>query len=246
MAVPTSRATLISYCKRQLGDGVISLNVSADQESDAIDNALQYYQDYHYDSIQRTYVSHQVTASDITNKYISINDSITGIINIFPVSDSSTTNMFNLRYQIHLNDLFDLMGVSMSHYFLTESQLAAIDNVLVGSHPFDYSRHMDRLFIHMDWAKDISANEYLVIECYRVIDPETYTQVYNDRWLKKYATALLKKQWGQNLIKYDGMTLPGGLTYNGSTILDAATTEIETLESEMSLAYELPLDFLTG
>ena len=246
MAVPTSRATLITYCKRQLGDGVIALNVSTDQESDAIDNALQYYQDYHYDSIQKTYVSHQVTASDITNKYISINDSITGVINIFPVSASSTTNMFNLRYQIRLHELFDLMQVSMTNYFLTESQLATIDNVLVGSHPFDFNRHMDRLFIRMDWANDINADEYLIIECYKIIDPDTYTQVYNDRWLKRYATALLKKQWGQNLIKYDGMTLPGGLTYNGSTILDAATTELETLETEMSTAYELPLDFLTG
>ena len=246
MAVPTSRATLISYCKRQLGDGVIALNVSTDQESDAIDNALQYYQDYHYDSIQKTYVSHPVTETNIDDKYITIDDSITGIINIFPVSSSSTTNMFNLRYQIRLNDLFDLMQVSMTHYFLTESQLATIDNVLVGSHPFDFNRHMDRLFIRMDWANDINADEYLIIECYKIIDPDTYTQVYNDRWLKRYATALLKKQWGQNLIKYDGMTLPGGLTYNGSTILDSATAELETLETEMSMAYELPLDFLTG
>ena len=98
----------------------------------------------------------------------------------------------------------------------------------------------------MDWANDINADEYLIIECYKIIDPDTYTQVYNDRWLKRYATALLKKQWGQNLIKYDGMTLPGGLTYNGSTILDSATAELETLETEMSMAYELPLDFLTG
>ena len=246
MAVPTSRATLISYCKRQLGDGVVTINISTDQESDAIDNALQYYQDYHYDAIQRTYVSHQVTSTDKTNKYITIDDSITGIINVFPVSSSSSTNMFDIRYQIRLNDLFDLVNVSMTQYHMTKSQLALIDDVLVGSHPYDYSRHMDRLHIHMDWTNDIELSEYLILECYKILDPETYTQVYNDRWLKRYATALMKRQWGQNLIKYDGMTLPGGLTYSGSTILDAATTEIETLESEMSLAYELPLDFLTG
>ena len=246
MAAPTSRATLLSYCKRQRGDGVIDINISTDQEQDAIDNALQFYQDYHYDAIERTYVQHQITADDKTNKYLSVSDAITGIVNIFPFSSSSTTNLFDIRYQLRLTDLYDLTDVNLSRYGMIQSRLGDIDKMLVGAHPFDYNRHMDRIYIHMDWTNDIKVDEYLILECYRILDPETYKQIYNDRWLKRYTTSLIKKQWGLNLIKYDGMTLPGGLTYSGSTILDAATEEISTLEEEIHLTFELPLNFIVG
>ena len=246
MAVPTSRATLITYCKRQLGDGVIDINISTNQESDIVDDALQYYQDYHYDATERTFITQQVSAADITNKYLSISDSILGISNVYPISASSTTNLFNVRYQIRLQDIFDLTNFEMLHYNMVQKNLSLIDDLLVGRHPYEYQRHMDRLYIYMDWTNDIDADEYVLIECHRLIDPETYTQVYNDRWLKQYTTSLMKRQWGQNLMKYDGMTLPGGLTYNGSAIYDQASTEISELQTEMQLSYEEFAVLLTG
>ena len=246
MAVPTSRATLITYCKRQLGDGVIDINISTNQESDIVDDALQYYQDYHYDATERTFITQQVSAADITNKYLSISDSIIGISNVYPISTSSTTNLFSIRYQLRLQDIFDLTNVEMLHYVMVQKNLALIDDLLVGRHPYEYQRHMDRLYIYMDWTTDIDADEYVLIECHRLIDPETHEQVYNDRWLKQYTTSLMKRQWGQNLMKYDGMTLPGGLTYNGSAIYDQANTEINELQTEMQLSYEEFPMFLTG
>ena len=246
MAVPNSRATLIGYCKRRLGDGLIDINITTDQESDVMDDALSYYQDYHYDAIHRTFLKHQVTADDKTNAYISIGTSITGVINVYPIDSSSTVNMFDLRYQLRLNDLFDFSSTQMMHYAMVSSHLSTIDNLLVGMHPFDFSRHEDKLYIYMDWTNDVDLNEYLLIECYSILDPDTYTSVYNDRWLKRYATALMKQQWGTNLSKYEGLQLPGGVTYSGATLMQEATTEIETLETQMQMNYEEMPQFLIG
>ena len=246
MAVPNSRATLISYCKRKLGDGVIDINLSADQEGDVIDDALQYYQDYHYDAITRNYLKHQVTASDKTNKYISIGTSVTGVSNVFPVESNSNVNMFDLRYQLRLNDLYDFTDVKLLHYAMVSGHMETIDNLMVGHHPFQFSRHQDRLYIYMDWANDVAVDEYLLIEVHEILNPDTYTSVYNDRWMKRYATALMKKQWGSNLSKFEGLQLPGGITYSGATLMQEATTEIETLETQMQMNYEEMPHMLIG
>lgn len=246
MAVPNSRETLISYCKRKLGDGVIDINVSTDQEGDVVDDALQYYQDYHYDAISRSYLKHQVTASDKTNKYIAIGTSVTGVSNVFPVESSSNVNMFDLRYQLRLNDLYDFTDTQMVHYAMVSGHMETIDNLMVGHHPFQFSRHEDRLYIYMDWTNDVAEDEYLVIEVHEILDPDTYTSVYNDRWLKRYSTALMKKQWGTNLSKFEGLQLPGGITYSGATMLQEATTELETLETQMQMNYEEMPHMLIG
>tara|TARA_Y100000817_G_scaffold271952_1_gene230857 strand:- start:269 stop:1015 length:747 start_codon:yes stop_codon:yes gene_type:complete len=240
MAIPSSRSQLISFCKRKLGHGVIDINISTDQEDDIIDEALQYYRDYHVDAIQRTYLKHQLTSTDITNKYISISDAITGVVKVFPVGGTNVTNnsMFNVKYQLRLSDLFDLADVEMIHYSMVMEHLEFIDNLLVGTKTFDYNRHMDRLYIYMDWDSDINVDDYLVLEVYQVIDPSTYTNVYNDLWLKRYTTALMKKQWGQNLKKFDSITLPGGITYNGQSLYDEAVSEIENLESTILLSHD--------
>ena len=240
MAIPSSRSQLISFCKRKLGHGVIDINISTDQEDDIIDEALQYYRDYHVDAIQRTYLKHQLTSADITNKYISISDAITGVVKVFPVGGTNVTNnsMFNVKYQLRLSDLFDLADVEMIHYSMVMEHLEFIDNLLVGTKTFDYNRHMDRLYIYMDWDSDVNADDYLVLEVYQVIDPSTYTNVYNDLWLKRYTTALMKKQWGQNLKKFDSITLPGGITYNGQSLYDEAVSEIENLESTILLSHD--------
>ena len=246
MAVPNSRATLISYCKRRLGSGMIDINITTDQEGDVVDDALQYYQDYHYDSIVRSFLKHQVTTTDKTNKYISIGTSVTGVINVYPISSGSTINMFDLRYQMRLNDLHDFSDVQMQHYSMVSQNLEMIDHLLVGKHPFDFSRHQDRLHIHMDWTNDVETDEYLLVEAYEILDPNTYVSVYNDRFLKRYATALMKRQWGQNLSKFEGLQLPGGVTYSGATLMQEATTEIETLETQMQMNYEEMPQFLIG
>ena len=244
----TSRATLINYCKRRLGDPVVELNIDDTQIQDRIDDALQYYQDYHYDGIERVYLKHQVTSTDITNKYISITDAIVGVINVFPVTDTaySTVNMFDMRYQLHLSDLYDFSDVSMLHYSMVMQHLSLLDDYLVGKAQFDYATHTDKLHLYIDWANDITVDEYIVIECYRILDPETYAQVYDDMWLKRYATALIKRQWGQNLSKFDGITLPGGLTYNGQAILESANEEITTLEEQMESSFGGQLGIMVG
>ena len=248
MAIPSSRATLISYCKRKLGHGVIDLNISTDQEEDALDEALQYYQDYHVDAIQRTYLKHQLTSTDITNEYISISDSITGVVKVFPIGGTNVTtnSMFDMKYQLRLNDLFDLADVEMIHYSMVMNHLEFIDNLLIGTKTFDYNRHMDRLYVYMDWEDDVEVGDYMVLEVYKVIDPGTHGNVYNDLWLKRYTTALLKRQWGQNLKKFDSITLPGGITYNGQSLYDEANAEIENLESTILTSHDTLPSMIIG
>ncbi len=271
MSVPSTRKTLIDYCLRRLGSPVIDINIegqeydpdgtenttndytnneSASQIQDRIDDALQYYQEYHYDAIKKVFLKYQITQTDIDNQYITVSsmasDTITGITKIFPISDSSsgTVNMFDLNYQLRLNDLFDLMDVELLHYTMVNQHLSTIDHLLSGTHHFEFDRHDNKLYIYMDWENDVTVDEYICVECYAIIAPNA--SVYNDRWLKQYSTALLKKQWGENLIKYDGVTLPGGVTYNASGILSAATDEITTLETEMQTRYEEMPQFLVG
>lgn len=246
MATPTNRATLITYCKQRLGHPVIELNLNDDQISDRIDDALQYYRDYHNDATEHLYLKHQVTATDISNQYIAIDDSIIGVVNVYPVTDDAnygTVNMFDMRYQMRLNDLFDFNDVSILHYTMVTQHLDLIQDYFEGKAPFDYARHMDKLKLYIDWTNDINADEYIVIECYKAIDT---ANVYNDMWLKRYATALIKKQWGENLSKFDGITLPGGITYNGGRILEDANAEIEKLETEIELNHGGLLTMLTG
>ena len=246
MAVPNSRATLISYCKRKLGDGVIDINISTEQEGDVIDDALQYYQDYHYDAITRNYLKHQVTADDKTNKYIAIGTSVTGVSNVFPVESNSNVNMFDLRYQLRLNDLYDFTDVQMMHYSMVSGHMETIDNLMVGHHPFQFSRHQDRLYIYMDWTNDVAVDEYLLIEVHEILNPDTYTSVYNDRWMKRYATALMKKQWGSNLSKFESIQLPGGVSFNGQQLFDQAQDEILKIEEEIQVKFEEPPGFIVG
>ena len=248
MATPNSRATLISFCKRKLGDGVVDINISTEQEEDIIDEALQYYQDYHVDAIQRTFLKHQVTADDVTNEYITISDTITGIVKVFPTggTDVSTNSMFDMKYQLRLNDVFDLADIEMINYTMVMEHLEFIDNLLVGTKTFDYNRHMDRLYIYMDWENDVNVGDYMVMEVYQIIAPNTYTSVYNDLWLKRYTSALMKKQWGQNLKKFDSITLPGGITYNGQSLYDEASTEIETLETAILTSHDTLPSMIIG
>jgi len=248
MAVPNSRQTLIDYCLRTLGEPVLEVNVDEDQLSDRIDEALQFYQEYHSDAIYKVYHKHQITAADISNEYISIPDAITTVQRIFPLNDeNSSINMFDARYQIHLNDIFDLRNAgALSNYYQTQQYMSTIDLLLNGTEQVRFNRHMNRLYIDADWGEDLKENDYVIVDAYRIVDPDTHTDVYNDMFLKRYAVALIKKQWGANLIKFEGMQLPGGVTLNGRQLYDDAVTEIAAVEEQMQLKYEMPPDFFMG
>ena len=247
MAIPTSRSEFKEYCLRALGKPVISINVDDDQVEDRIDEALKYYGDYHFDATEKIYYKYQVQEVDKTNKYIRLPENIIGAINLFSIGDPSVRadDLFNIRYQIALNDLYTLTSVSLVPYYMTMQHLSVIQELLVGRQPIRFSRHRNLLHIDMDW-NTINAGEYLVVECYQVIDPEVYTDVWGDRWLARYAEQLIKRQWGNNLKKFGGMQMPGGITFNGQQIYDEADAEIKKMEEEMILSYSLPVMDMIG
>ena len=249
MAKPNSRQTFIDYCLRSLGAPVVEINVDDDQVEDRVDEALQFYQHYHSDAIEKVYLKHQITADDMTNGYIAINDLVTDVVRVMPIRDTMATNsLFDVKYQIHLNDVYNLgfLG-SLVDYEMTQQWLSLLDRIMDSDDKhISFERHKNRLRIDMDWSQEVAVDQYLVIECYRIIDPDTFTDVYNDYYLKKYATALIKQQWGQNLLKFEGMTMPGGVQFNGRQIYEDAQQDIEKLTEEVRLNWEQPVDFYTG
>ena len=250
MAKPNSRSTLIDYCLRALGAPVIEINLDDDQIGDRIDEALQFYQHYHADAIEKVYLKHQITQVDIDNKYIPLNDLITDVVQVLPLRDNKNTgdSMFDVRYQMHLNDVYNLgfMG-SLVEYEMTQQFLSLLDMVIDNDQKhISFDRHKNQLRIDMDWGSEVEVGHFVIIECYRILNPDTFTDVYNDYFLKKYATALLKMQWGMNLLKFEGMQMPGGVTFNGRQLFDDAKEEIQKLEEEVRLNWEQPVDFYTG
>ena len=247
MAQVTTREQLKDYCLRRLGSPVIEINVDDDQVEDRIDDAFQFYREYHYDAVEMVYLKYQFTQQDITNQYIPVPDTVVGVNRILPFSNKSDgTNIFSIRYQILLNDLYSLMSTQIIYYYQVKQELELINQVLVGVKPIRFNRHMNRLYIDMDWTGDAAVGDYIIVECYRILDPETYRDVYNDMFLKRYCTALIKRQWGENLKKFNGVQLPGGVTINADKIYEDALDEIKQIESDMQSRFELPVDFFTG
>ena len=320
MASVTTRQELIDYCLRRLGHPVIEINLDDDQIEDRIDDAFQFYREYHFDAVEEVYLKTQITSSNLVlttntantfssgeivtgatsgvsatlvnlptsgnvlyvfnttedssftagetitgatsgntavvssftkgsfdNKYFDVSDAVTGISKVLPFFDrTSGINLFDIRYQMLVQDLYNLMSVDMIHYTMIQNHLQMINMLLVGVKPFRFNRHMNRLYVDMDWSKDAAIGDYLIINAYRILDPATYAEVYNDMFLKRYATALIKKQWGENLKKFEGVQLPGGVTLNGQKIFDEAVSEIQQIEQEMQSRFELPVDFFVG
>lgn len=244
---PASREEFKDFCLRRLGAPLLEINVADEQVEDCIEIALQYYHDYHYDGTQKVYLAHQVTQTDITNKYLSIPETVIGVINIFDIGDSySTNNLFNLRYQIALNDLFAFNYGPFAPYYMALQNVALAEELFVGKQSLRFNRHTNRLYIDMDWNSKVEIGEYIIVEGYQILDPETYTDVWNDMWLKRYATAQIKKQWGLNLKKFDGIAMPGGVTFNGQKIWDEAEEELTKLEDEMINSFSLPINDMLG
>ena len=336
MTQPTSRATLKDYAKRQLGHPVVELNLDDDQMEDRMDDALEYFQEYHFDATEPTFLKHQITGStlkltanvvftagetitggttgvratvhdyisanttiryknpevksggdgntfyanttttfgngetvtggtsgasattaasnanslgDFDNEYISITENIIGVKGVIPFyrETEGNTNMFSVNYQYALNDLYRMgTGAQMSNYVFTQQHLTTINNLFNTMPRFRFNRHTDRLYLDIRWGDDVKIDDFIVAECYTITDPSSFSDVYGDMFLKKYVTSLFKKQWGQNLIKFEGLQLPGGVTLNGRQLYDDATQEIERIEEEVQLKYQLPDDFMIG
>ena len=183
---------------------------------------------------------------EIGETWLPMPTGVESVLRILPFDNKGSLNMFDIKYQLRLIDVFDLADVELINYTMVMEHLEFIDNLLVGTKTFDYNRHMDRLYVYMDWENDVNVGDYMVMEVYQVIAPNTYTSVYNDLWLKRYTTALMKKQWGQNLKKFDSITLPGGITYNGQSLYDEASTEIETLESAILTSHDTLPSMIIG
>ena len=246
MSRPTSKATFKEHCLRRLGKPVIEINVDEDQLDDRVDEALDYYADYHFDGFEHTYYKHQVTDTDKTNKYITLPDNIIGVVDLFDIGDAtSTNNLFNVRYQIALNDLYDLSRYELVPYYMNFQNIRFIEEILVGKQRLRFNRHLNQLHIDMDWNR-FNTGDFLVCKAYRVIDPDTYTDVWKDRWLLRYAACLIKLQWGSNLTKFEGMQLPGGVQFNGAKLYDDAFAERQQLEEEIQSNYVYPPEDMVG
>ena len=269
MAKPSTRETLKQYALRALGKPVIDINVDDDQLEDRLDEAYQYYAQYHYDGIRRTYLKYEYTQADYNRltvdgsdesttknsvtttwkegqNFLVVPESVVSVINLFPFSNKGNLNLFDVRYQLRLNDLYDFSSTSVINYDNVLRHLDFLDHILVGEKPLRFNQHDNRLYVDMDWKNDLQIGEYLIIECYRKLDPTTFTDVNDDIFLKRYVTALFKKQWGANLSKFNGVAMLGGVTLNGQQIYSEALSDIEKLETELRTTYELNPALMIG
>ena len=271
MATPTSKDTLKEYCLRNLGKPVIEVNVDPDQCDDRIDEALQYFAEYHMDGVERVYLKHQITESQKTRArtdssenvtdavdntggayawkeqkvWIPVPASVVSIIKVLPMTNSTSSPLFDVKYQMRINELWDFTSSSIVDYQIMQNHVDFIDHVMTGEAPIRFNVHQNRLYIDRDW-EDMTEDRFVIIECYRKLNPSSYTDVYNDMFLKKYATALIKKQWGANLIKFQGVTMLGGVQMNGEIIYQQADEEIKLLEEQMLNGFGLPADMMMG
>ena len=272
---PRNRGQLINYGLRQLGAPVLQINVDDDQLHDLVDDTVQIYQERHYNGIERMYLKYKVTQEDLdrgrakgtdgvgivttsgistntattvssnfyeTSNFLAVPDTILGVNKIFKFDTSSISGgMFSIKYQLFLNDLYYFNSVELLQFAMTKTYLEDIDFLLTTEKQIRFNQRQDKLYMDIDWGAQ-SLDTFFVIDCFRAVDTE---QIYNDPFVKRYFTALLKKQWGQNLIKFRGTKLPGGIDLNGREIYDDGVREIEALEQRMARDYELPpLDFI--
>ena len=281
MAQPSSRQELIDYCKRKLGAPVLEINVADEQIDDLVDDAVQFFQERHFDGVAQAYLKYQITQEDIdrgrapagnnpsagiaqtsatanivgtattftykeNSNFLQIPPSIIGIQKIYHFDGTNTTtnNMFSVKYQLFLNDIYYWGSTEILTYAMLKTYLEDIDFLLTTQKQIRFNQRMDRLYLDIDW-ESVAVGDYLIIDCYRALDPNDFSRVWNDSFLKPYLTALIKRQWGQNLIKFQGVKLPGGVELNGRQMYDDAQKELDVIMEKMSNTYELqPLDMI--
>ena len=262
MATPTSKSELKEYALRRLGKPVLEINVSDDQCDDAIDYTIQKFQQFHYDGAERVYLKHKITQADIDraetaqdtlttssagnsewrerNAYIEIPQHILSVEGLFSFTDKGTANMFDIRYQMRLNDLYDFTSTQFYHYYMIQQHLGTIDFLLEGIKPVRFQSVQDRLYLDFDWGSDALVDQFIVIKCWRALDPLTWTEIYDTLWVKDYVSAKIKKQWGQNLTKFSNVQMPGGVTLNGEMIYNDAVQELKDLDEKLRTEWETP------
>jgi hypothetical protein len=252
MARPENREEFKDYCLRKLGHPVIEINIDEFQIEDRVDDAIRFWQEYHFDGTEMIYYSHKVTQTDIDNKYLTLGTaeaaSILGISRMVNLS-SRSSGMFSVKYQLLLNDwaTYSTKGTrEMQNYWMKMSHLAMIDQLINALNNVRFNRKTNKIYLEMEWGTEVKKDDFIVFETYQSVDGTSYSEVWNDSFLKNYATALIKEQWGTNLSKFEGVQLPGGVTLNGRAILEDARTELQTLREQMSLSFELPIDFTVG
>ncbi len=278
MAQPASRQEFIDYCKRQLGAPVLEVNVADEQISDLIDDAIQYFQERHFDGVSQMFLKYQVTEEDIdrgraphktsvgivtttatapassgigttavdfkweeNSNYLQVPPEIIGVTKVFHFDGSSTitNNMFSVKYQLFLNDIYYWGNTELLTYAMLKTYLEDIDFLLTTEKQIRFNQRMDRLYLDIDWGS-LTVGDWLIMDCFRALNPADFSRVWNDSFLKPYATALIKRQWGQNLLKFQGVKLPGGVELNGRQIYDDAQKELDGIRERMSNTYELP------
>ena len=274
MAQPASRQELIDYCKRQLGAPVLEINVAEEQIDDILDDAIQYFQERHFDGVSPMYLKYQVTQADIdrgrapqgsqvgivttntaatiagvstsfkweeNSNYLQVPPNIIGVTKVFHFDGSAsiTNNMFSVKYQLFLNDIYFWGAMEMLTYAMTKTYLSDIEFLLTTQKQIRFNQRMDRLYLDIDWST-LNVGEWIIMDCFMALNPSDYHRVWNDSFLKIYATALIKRQWGQNLLKFQGVKLPGGVELNGRQIYDDAQKELDGIRERMSNTYELP------
>ena len=247
MAVNT-RPQLIDYCLRRLGAPVTEINVDDEQISDRIDDAIEFFQEYHFDGVQKVFLKHPITQADIENEYIDIADPVISVLRVLPIPNFNAfqSGFFNEEYQLRLNDLENFSASTMINWAMTLTNFALVEHLFSIQPTMLFNRKQNKMYLETDWAGKFEVGSILIVEAYRALDPTTYPEVYNDMFLKQYATALIKQQWGSNLKKFTGVVLPGGVSLDGQTIFTEATEEITKIEDEVSLKYELPPDGYVG
>lgn len=245
MAV-TSRTELIQYALRELGAPLIEINVAEEQIQDRVDEALEFFREYHWDGIEKTYLPIQLTQQIIDEKKIILDDSmIYGVIKIHYIgSNLSSNNLFSLEYQLRVQDLYNLIDADLINYAMTHQHLSLLNDQLIGHRPFRFNRLTNTVHLDTNMAK-FDVDDYILVECYKIIDEESVPAVWNNAWLKLYTAALIKRQWGSNLKKFSGMQLPGGVTIDGAGLYQEADSEVNELKTELQ-DKSAPLEFFVG
>ena len=274
MAQPASRNELKEYCLRQLGAPVLEINLADEQCQDLIDDAIQLFNERHFDGVLNTYLKYKITQDDIdrgrakpssgpgitttsatsdidgssvqfdwyeNSNYLQVPQAVIGVNKVFHFDGTNTVtnNMFSVKYQLFLNDVYYWGAIELLTYAMTKTYLEDIEFLLTTQKQIRFNQRMDRLYLDIDWAS-MTANDYIIIDCWRTLDPSDYARVWNDSFLKRYLTATMKRQWGQNLLKFQGVKLPGGIELNGRQIYDDAEKDLEVIREQMSNTYELP------
>lgn len=247
MAAVTTRVGLIEYCLRALGEPVVEINIDEQQVEDRVDEAIEYFRQYHFDGIEKVYLKHIITQQNITDKFILVPDLIYGITKVYPVASGTSTSksIFDLQYQLRLNDLYDLTSTSVMYYTQVMSHLALLDMTLNGHPLYRFNRLNNKLYIDTEWQEKMEVGNFILVECYRALDPADAPRMYGETWIKHYTTALIKKQWAVNLKKFSGLQLPGGVSIDGPALYSEAVAEIKELEDEM-MNKSAPLEFFLG